>query len=281
MNKKEQQIIMQHEALGHPAQCRITATHAIAGYARNLCKIKDVELERFWTLEDILHNIPQLSKLNAQGWNIYTTPIEEGNRQIHILIDDIRPSFFETGYQPNLLMHSSPNSQQAVFVLPYIFPRQIYLSAFNQINKLHGDPQISGLRHPFRLCGFTNRKPKYVGQYGYPYVQIDHCSFDTCPILLEFIEQIATITPTTLGPKQINSSVALKPEDKAMGRDFHLAKKLISQGKTGSLLRQEFQDKSEHLQDVDLGISGYDTDTERYTNRTLENAQKIIKNNKK
>ena len=61
-----------------------------------------------------------------------------------------------------------------------------------------------------------------------------------------------------------------------MGRDFFMARTLISSGKSGTGLRQEFEEKSEHLQDVEAGISGYDIDPNRYTNRTLENAEKAV-----
>lgn len=279
---RHQEITRQFAALGNPALVRITGTHATKDYAKNFCKDRATNVETFWTMQDVLDNGTVLAAHNAKGWNIFVTPIEEEGKQIHILIDDLRPEFFEAGFEPNLLQRSSPKSQQAVFVLPYQHPREIYLRAFNELNKAYGDPQISGLRHPFRLAGYTNRKPKHETAAGFPFIEIENTmpAGHVCPIMLAYVDALAADrqgplgdTPATARP----SGAQIQPEDAAMGRDYFMAQAMIRQGKTGTELLRCFEQKSEHLRDVEAGISGYDTDPERYVSRTLERASQVAK----
>ena len=167
---------------------RITAStpKEIDGYPKNFCKNNDIE--EFWTLEDVIKNLPLLSKFNLQGYNIFVTPIEN-SEYIYILIDDIRPTFYDAGFKPNLLIQSSPNSRQAVFVLPYKYPREHYLKAFNTLNKTYGDEFINGLRHGFRLLGFTNPKPKHQQPDGsFPFVRLVSRSQAICPAMTTWID---------------------------------------------------------------------------------------------
>lgn len=279
---RRSEIERQDAALGNPALYRITATHAIDGYAKNLCRDRDTGEERLWTLADIIDHAPMLARLNAQGWNIFTTPIESAD-MIHILIDDVRPTLAEAGFVPNLIQRSSPASTQAIFALPFRHPREIYLDAFNRLNKEHGDPQISGLRHPFRLAGYTNRKPKYQGSQGFPFVQLEQTrpAGHVCSKLLAYIDSLAAERQGPLSGNNVPgiprpSGAAVQPEDAAMGRDYYMARSLIAGGKMGTGLRRKFEEESEHLQDVKKGISGYDLDPERYVSRTLDNAEKAV-----
>ena len=275
---RTQEITRQFAALGNPARVRITGTHATKGYAKNFCKDHSTGIEVLWTMQGVLDNASVLAAHNAQGWNIFVTPIEEEGKQIHVLIDDLRPEFFAAKFAPNLLQKSSPHSQQAVFVLPYTHPRETYIQAFNALNRQYGDPQISGLRHPFRLAGFTNRKPKHETHAGFPFTEIESTADvgHVCPVIVAFIDALAVQAPGSV-PAASTPRPPVQVEDAAMGRDFHLAKALISHGKTGTELLRCFEQKSEHLQDIALGITGYDTDPDRYVSRTLERAAATAK----
>lgn len=166
---------------------RITAPYPRGvdeGKPWNLCKDRDTGVETLWSLQDVIHNLPLLYKLNATGRNIFVTP-HESNEWIYMLIDDVRQSFYEAGFKPNLLIESSKNSVQAVFVLKNIYPRRKYIDMFHWINnEMYGDQSISGLRHPFRLLGFANQKPEHRQEDGsFPFTRLISRSQKFCPTM--------------------------------------------------------------------------------------------------
>lgn len=175
---KEEIIENQLKALGNPI-VRITVQRKNADGNKegfNLGRMNKDKEEYFFNSNQILERIPQMNKLNSEGYNIYITPIEfeQGDnftKKLHFLVDDvtdIEKLKKELG-EPNLIIESSKGSIQAIYMIdnPIDYndtkkgiekQRKIYIDLFTSINKIYGDKSISGLRHPFRLGGYANKK---------------------------------------------------------------------------------------------------------------------------
>ena len=128
--------------------------------------------ERFFTADDLIGLVPFLLSENGnrRGYNVFITPFSEA--VWYILLDDIVPAKLaeleELRLTPQLLIESSPQRFQGVFMLPKALATKDEANAlFRLINARHGDPKISGLTHPFRAVGFRNRKPKYLKRNGH------------------------------------------------------------------------------------------------------------------
>jgi hypothetical protein len=131
--------------------------------AQNLGKSPDGGPERFWTAQEVLGKIPELTRANARGGNIFITPIDDAVR--HVLIDDLKPpqldELRQRGYQPALVLETSPQNFQAVVKVPAALEKDASNEWFKDLNRDLGDEKITGLVHPMRLAGFQNRKEKH------------------------------------------------------------------------------------------------------------------------
>ncbi|MBE3830700.1 relaxase/mobilization nuclease domain-containing protein, partial [Vibrio parahaemolyticus] len=76
--------------------------------------------EKFYSVEEVKNNIPLLSKKNAEGRDIYITPITLDYH--YIVVDDLTPEthkeMLANGYSPNLVQESSRDNYQAIFRVP-------------------------------------------------------------------------------------------------------------------------------------------------------------------
>lgn len=120
--------------------------------------------ERLYTPEAVRDLIPYLSRQNLLGYDVYITPIDR--RQHFILIDDTTTAKVDDmrarGFAPALIQQSSEGNVQAVLRLPRQDERQEQKAAnllMGTLNREWGDPKISGVVHPFRMAGFSNKKP--------------------------------------------------------------------------------------------------------------------------
>ena len=178
-------ILRQMKALGHPL-VRVTAIKTEID-SKGEEKVKAIPLNKvgkeviFWDTKKLLERIPQMSKLNAKGYNLYITPIEyeKDKKHIYILVDDVREKadMIKKLGPPNYIIFTSPKKEQALYVVKnkvdysesvtatHHISRQKYVNAFNSINDFFGDEKISGLRHAFRLVGFVNQKPNRQSAY--------------------------------------------------------------------------------------------------------------------
>lgn len=159
----------QHEALKAPAY-RLTLTPRAEGlqprnFGNEGHKLKGKE-EKFHTPDEVEKSIPRLSRENARGYDIYVTPIDPDFH--YIVVDDVTlekaKAMKAQGYQPTLTQQSSANNQQAIFKVPKSkdFTHSTEQSFANKLvmrlNEAFGDPQFSGVVHPFRMAGFSNKK---------------------------------------------------------------------------------------------------------------------------
>lgn len=174
---KEEIIRRQMEALGNPV-VRVTMQKKDNGDAKGICYTGlGREQEFFLNVNQLIDKIHIWNRFNFDGWNIYITPIEyeygnEFKKTVSILVDDVKDvdKIKKDIGIPNLILETSPNNHQVVYVVKNLIDyttsknmitkqRMVYNEIFRGLNRLYGDKKISGLRHCFRLAGYTNQKP--------------------------------------------------------------------------------------------------------------------------
>lgn len=137
----------------------------------------------------------ELVQIQSRGENVYYTPRSE--RMHHVLIDDLTTESLQRlqagGYRPAVVLESSPARYQVILNVPKLGldgdeDRVVGNRLCQQLNKLYGDPNLTGVIHPHRAPGFDNRKwvlgasaPKYRRKDGsYPVVVLHHAEHCTC-----------------------------------------------------------------------------------------------------
>lgn len=155
----------QHGALQSPAY-RLTLMSRRDGLASfNVGKDRGQDgAEKTYDADEVRALIPYLSAHNARGRDIYLTPMDPDHH--YMVVDDITPSalddFLAAGYAPALVQESSAGNRQAVLKVKKDQGRDEQ-KAGNAVvvdmNRRFGDPNFSGVIHPFRMAGFSNKKP--------------------------------------------------------------------------------------------------------------------------
>lgn len=155
----------QHHALQSPAY-RLTLKARAEGLRTfNHGKNSD-GTEKLYSAAEVAKLIPQLSRQNARGYDIYITPIDP--RRHYFVLDDTDPERLRqmqqtTGIKPVLVQQSSPNNLQAIIIADRLQGKQEQSDAnllVMKMNKAYGDPKFVGVVHPFRMSGFMNAKPE-------------------------------------------------------------------------------------------------------------------------
>ena len=156
----------QAAALGAPTYrvSLIGRTGEAEGKRINLGKPRDEsQPERFYDADEVEALIPQLRRRNAQGFDVYVTPIDQ--RHHYIVVDDMKPGAAQLlaglGHAPCLVQSSSVGNEQAVLKVERIErsdEQALANKVVQQLNMAHGDPKFSGVVHPFRMAGFSNKK---------------------------------------------------------------------------------------------------------------------------
>lgn len=155
----------QHGALQAPAY-RLTLKSRVDNLASlNVGKGRGPDgTEKTYGAAEVRGLIPYLSAQNARGRDIYLTPLDPAHH--YVVVDDMTPQaledFLASGYVPALVQESSPGNRQAILKLKKEQGKHEQ-SAANQVvvdlNTRFGDARFSGVVHPFRMAGFSNRKP--------------------------------------------------------------------------------------------------------------------------
>lgn len=128
----------------------------------NYGKRKD-QPERFFSQAEVADLLPKLSRENARGFDVYVTPIDD--RHHYLVVDDMRDDSMKQlradGFQPCLVQQSSHDNWQAIIKLPKasLNEQKEANELVGELNRRYGDPRFSGVVHPFRLAGFSNKKP--------------------------------------------------------------------------------------------------------------------------
>lgn len=120
--------------------------------------------ERFWSPQEVTNFIPELTQLNRRGYDIYITPIDD--RHHYLVVDDVSADMLvamrNEEFQPCLVQLSSENNHQVVLKARKLLihqEQQIANKLVVSLNTRFGDVKFCGVVHPFRFCGFANRKP--------------------------------------------------------------------------------------------------------------------------
>lgn len=118
-----------------------------------------------FTTREIAWRMGEMQRLEQRGENLYYTPLSSTRH--HILIDDLSADNLKRllgdGYQPAVVIESSPGNYQAVLNVPKLgLPNEQAVAnrLCRILNQRYGDPDLSGAVHPHRAPGFTNRKPE-------------------------------------------------------------------------------------------------------------------------
>ena len=155
----------QHGALQAP-EYRLTLMSRVEGLSSfNVGKGRGPEgSEKFYTPDEVRALIPYLSSQNARGRDIYLTPIDPEHH--FMVVDDTTETslgdLIASGYRPALVQESSAGNRQAVLKVPKKRDKDEQKAANEvvvDLNRRFGDLNFSGVIHPFRLAGFSNKKP--------------------------------------------------------------------------------------------------------------------------
>ena len=136
---------------------------------------QSVMIPRTWDVETVIRSIPWLRLQNADGRNIYIRPQGEHNLS---LVDDLSADAVRqmkaSGFDPAVVVETSPGNFQAWLKHPRVLPRELSTATARALaQQFGGDLGAADWRHFGRLCGFTNRKPKYVQESGlFPFVRL-------------------------------------------------------------------------------------------------------------
>lgn len=155
----------QHAALQAP-EYRLTLMSRAEGLGSfNVGKGRGPDgAEKFYAPAEVRSLIPYLSAQNARGRDIYLTPIDPDHH--YMVVDDTTETslgdLMAAGYRPALVQESSAGNRQAVLKVPKGRDGDEQRAANElvvSLNRRFGDERFSGVVHPFRMAGFSNKKP--------------------------------------------------------------------------------------------------------------------------
>jgi hypothetical protein len=148
-------------------------------------------IPRVWDAEATLKSVPWLRHQNLNGRNVYIRP--KGEHDLS-LIDDLTKdailSMKETGFNPALIVETSPSNYQAWLRHPEQLSKEVSTAAARALAETFGgDRGAADWRHFGRLAGFTNRKAKYAdaGTGLYPFVRLIEAGGGVYPEAERFI----------------------------------------------------------------------------------------------
>ena len=155
----------QHGALQAPAYRLTLMSRAEDLASFNVGKDRGPDgTEKTYDADEVRALIPYLSAHNSRGRDIYLTPMDPANH--YMVVDDMTPraldDFLAAGYRPALVQESSAGNRQAVLKVPKEQGRDEQKAAnavVVDLNRRFGDENFSGVIHPFRMAGFSNKKP--------------------------------------------------------------------------------------------------------------------------
>ena len=182
---------------------RVTAFHRDdRNRTRRIGKHHGETVESFYSADQLLQMVPMLSKLNwSQNYQIYITAFSDDVE--FFLIDDVsvesKLRMDAEGFRPRLLLRSSWNSWQAIIAVPKSDfaddpDRRLINFVFRQMNISFGDVSINSQRHPFRACGFQNRKIMYERDGRFPIAElVESDPGSICDRTREYVRQCAVM----------------------------------------------------------------------------------------
>lgn len=174
--------------------------------------------------------MPEMLRFQRRGENIYYTPLSDERH--HILIDDMTRDSLkklqEDGFQPAVVLESSPGNYQCLLTIPKLhteFDRDVGNRITERLNREYGDKKLSGCIHPHRAPGFENRKPIHRRQDGsYPQVKLLFAERRECGKALALANAIDREYAEAAQEKRVRPRVILtaRPGDPARAYYNHL-----------------------------------------------------------
>ena len=164
------------EAVGADRYCVTSIRMRKDGTKQTFILDKQDGVTRGFAHQELVQRIPEMLRLQRRGENLYYTPLSE--QKHHILIDDMDREkldrLIRDGYQPAVVLESSPGNYQAILTVPKLgtpFDKDVGNRLSDALNREYGNPKLSGAIHPHRAPGYENRKPKHQREDGsYPEV---------------------------------------------------------------------------------------------------------------
>lgn len=178
-------------------------------------------LERFWSAQEVADKIRQLSAKNLQDNDIYIVPID--SKYHYIVVDDLTQNtlnqMMAEGVAPTLIQESSANNLQAIIKVPkqanpnlpvYVEEEKSHMNKIVvELNKKYGDPNFSGVVHPFRLAGFNNKKPERNNEF----TRVIGGTGETCNVTLHKLNGLITEAERVYKEKQESTIKASNDKD--------------------------------------------------------------------
>lgn len=133
-------------------------------------KDNGMAMHKDMTKAEILKEIPNLKRLNAQGNHIFIQPAAQEHNLI--LVDDISFDDIEKmrsgGHEPAVVVETSPDNYQAWVKVPKSLREDERAFFAKKLAEIYdADPNSAQKRHYGRLAGFTNQKPEHQNSRGH------------------------------------------------------------------------------------------------------------------
>jgi hypothetical protein len=131
--------------------------------------------QRVITTADIERVAGYLRHSNARGSHIYVRPTESIGL---VLMDDVRRDTLDQlrrdGLAPAAIVETSPGNHQAwIRLSDKPIERELASAAARDLARTYGtDERGAAWNHYGRLAGFTNPKPQYAGERGFPFSEL-------------------------------------------------------------------------------------------------------------
>ena len=207
----------QSKALG-AQRYRITCVSRVEGKGTWVVGKKG-DTEEFYTAEQVGDMIEMLSAKNAQGYDIYVTPIDPSRH--YFLLDDLKKEqvdkIMDSDLKPSLVMESSKDNYQVLFVCERRMESanddkedEAAKQVLNALKKRYGADQNVGLTQPFRMAGFNNKKQ---GRNNF-IVKLHYWSEQMSEKIRETIDKVKKAIVVDKQEKTVNVSRAHKPSDR-------------------------------------------------------------------
>lgn len=243
----------------------------------------------------VMAEIPNLKRHNAQGRHIYIQPAEDTHNLV--LVDDVSfddiENMAKNGHKPALTVETSPDNYQAWVKVNKSLTGDERANVADYLAKTYdADPNSVQKRHYGRLAGFTNQKPEHANSQGrQPFALLRSSTGEVAKGLDPQIEQARTVSQkakatehenkdyfkgvgrtTRAGDRMARGSFEslqskygheYKPSEADWMVAKHLMKNKISKEETAKLIAKHSPNIEERKRTVNV---------EQYVNRTVTNA---------
>ncbi len=123
------------------------------------------------TPAEVAQRMPEIQRLQRRGECLHYTPLSAATH--HVLIGDLSRErldrLLQDGYQPAVVLESSPSTHQALLTVPKLGTAHdpvVGQRLSEVLNREYGDPTRSGAFQPHPALGYENRAPQHRREDG-------------------------------------------------------------------------------------------------------------------